>query len=150
MVPAAEDVGRDDCNTIFVSKGSLPVTVEWENEKKILVYFPNMSQEGIYKQQVKMGEILIEYNETIELANQTEYVEYSNFNFGLTGIAAGVHEEVLLRMAGWHQEKAGLIRKEWGNWLGDPPYGDDPDEHDLIKQGILFYRENQDEIVSGE
>lgn len=150
LVSAIKEAGRDDSNTIVIVKGSQPVTIEWENDKKIIISLPRMDLECIYKQQTQSGGILIEYNETIERAEETRYVEVSNFDFGNTGTAAGMHEEILLRMAGWAQEKSGLIRSEWGNWIGDPPYGDDPKEHKLIKLGIQFYQENRDKILNEE
>lgn len=147
LVASVERAGKDDRNTIYIVKGSQPVSVTREDNQKVIIYFPPMSPKHIYRQQEQLGEIQFDYKETSSSFEETQYLEFANFNFGLTGIGAGVPEEVLLRMAGWAQEKSGLIRSEWSNWFGSPPYGDDPREHELIKEGIIYYYQNRDEIT---
>jgi RHS repeat-associated protein len=70
--------------------------------------------------------------------NHILYQQFGNFNFGATGAAAGIPTEVLLRGAGWGQTRAGTSRPEFGKWYGRPPYGDDPDDQDLIWKGIIW------------
>lgn len=150
LVSSAEDMGKDDRNTIFIIKGSQQVTAAWKDSGSLMITFPQIDAKDIYKQQDRSGEITVEYVQTDDPADETRYLEYANFNFGLTGIAAGVPEEILLRMAGWAQKKSGMTRSEWGEWDGDPPYGDDPHEHMLIKEGFLFYYQNRDKILNYE
>jgi len=41
--------------------------------------------------------------------------------------------------AGNAQKRAGTSRPEWGEPLGEEPYGDDPKDQLRIKQGIAIY-----------
>lgn len=79
-----------------------------------------------------------------------EYADFGNFNYGVTGAAAGFAEATLLRVAGWAQVRAGTSRPEWGAPVsllqallgvgGQAPYGDDPQDQYWISQGIKYYR----------
>jgi hypothetical protein len=60
-------------------------------------------------------------------------------NYGATGRAAGIPKEVLLRLAGWAQERSGLYRSEWGHWSGSPPYGVAPHTLEKIEAGFRYY-----------
>src|SRR5579872_1122968 len=42
------------------------------------------------------------------------YQDFGNFNFGMTGAAAGIELQVLLRGAGWAQRRAGTSQDDWG------------------------------------
>jgi RHS repeat-associated protein len=86
--------------------------------------------------------------------------DLGNFNYGATGKAVWLfHEELLLRNAGNAQMAAGTSRLEWqkyesrylnaghgeqrevrGSML--PPYGDDPVDQHMIKQGFKYYNSN--------
>jgi RHS repeat-associated protein len=75
-----------------------------------------------------------------------QYRDFGNFNFGATGSAVGFDALSLLRAAGWAQIQAGTSRPQWGDpgMLLDPssgraPYGDDPRDQELIKDGIAYY-----------
>ena len=77
----------------------------------------------------------------------SQYQDFGNFNYGATGAAFGFPENVLLREAGRAQQAAGTSRLEWGNpgWRLNPfggsgSYGDDPRDAELIRQGIQFYQ----------
>lgn len=69
----------------------------------------------------------------------SQYADFGNFNYGLTGAAAGIPSDVLLRAAGYAQQRAGTSRPEWGDPTGSPPYGDDPRDQCFIKKGIDYY-----------
>lgn len=69
-----------------------------------------------------------------------EYQDFGNFNYGATGAAYGWPGQVLMRMAGWAQERAGTSKPEWGDPLGSAPYGDDPDDQEQIQRGIEYAR----------
>jgi hypothetical protein len=69
-----------------------------------------------------------------------EYQGFGNFNYGATGAAAGIQLEVLLRGAGWAQERAHTRKKEWGHWYLGSPYGDDPEDQEWIKAGYYYYK----------
>ncbi|MGD9685492.1 MAG: putative Ig domain-containing protein [Desulfobacter sp.] len=66
------------------------------------------------------------------------YQAIGNFNYGATGTALGIPEEVLLRMAGLAQKMAGTSKPRYGNPAGSPPYGDDPEDQEKIKEGIIY------------
>jgi hypothetical protein len=65
-----------------------------------------------------------------------KYAEFGNFNYGATGYAAGIPEEVLLRLAGCAQQRAGTSDLAWDRCWGKPPYGDDPGDQRWIQEGI--------------
>ncbi len=67
-----------------------------------------------------------------------QYENFGNFNFGATGCAFGLSSEILLRGAGWAQQRAGTSEPENGNWWGTPPYGDDPRDQEMIQRGIDY------------
>ena len=70
------------------------------------------------------------------------YQSLGNFNYGATGTAMGFSEQVLLRFAGGAQIKAGTSQDDWGNPLGNSPYGDDPFDQQAIIEGINWAKTN--------
>ncbi len=62
-----------------------------------------------------------------------------NIAYGYLGKAFGFTDQLLLRAAGYAQKRAGTSRPEWGEPLGEEPYGDDPRDQRKIKQGIALY-----------
>ena len=62
-----------------------------------------------------------------------------NILYGQLGTAFGFSQELLLRAAGFAQFMAGTNEPEWGHYLGDEPYGDDPYDQFCIKVGIFYY-----------
>jgi hypothetical protein len=72
-----------------------------------------------------------------------EYADFGNFNYGATGKATGIPDNVLERGAGWAQEQAGTSLPEWGHWYGGPPYGDDPADQAQIMGGIEYYNSHK-------
>lgn len=139
VISNGNDIGKDDGNTVFILKGDQQVSVQWKDSNTLVVNYP-IAQDGyIYKQTKECGNCKIEYCETNKNATKSRYLEYSNVNYGVAGISVtGLSEDIILRKAGWDQEKSGMTRKEWGHWYGQPPYGDDPREQELIKQGIII------------
>lgn len=67
-----------------------------------------------------------------------QYEEFGNFNYGATGTASGIPEQVLLRAAGMAQSQAGTSRQDFDKWWGNTPYGDDKVDQVWIKAGIEF------------
>ncbi|WP_413794840.1 MULTISPECIES: polymorphic toxin type 44 domain-containing protein [unclassified Pseudomonas] len=67
-----------------------------------------------------------------------EFEEFGNFNYGATGTAAGIPEQVLLRAAGAAQSIAGTSKAEFGKWWAESPYGDDRMDQIWIKAGIRY------------
>lgn len=81
------------------------------------------------------------------------YQDAGNYNFGYVTAAMGLPVELALRGAGWAQERAGTSRPEYGSYLGDPPYGDDPRDQEQIRRGYdAYFRDHPDEKldVSGD
>lgn len=65
--------------------------------------------------------------------------DFGNFNYGLTGLVAGIPENILHRGGGFAQWRAGTSDAvRWGYWYDMPPYGDDPNDQFWIKQGIVY------------
>lgn len=66
---------------------------------------------------------------------------WGNYNYGATGRAAGIPLSVLLRGAGAAEQLEGLTGRTGsestgqGNPFGGPPYGDNPEGQEQIKQG---------------
>ncbi|MHB9124295.1 MAG: RHS repeat domain-containing protein, partial [Thermoanaerobaculia bacterium] len=73
----------------------------------------------------------------------SSYEEFGNFNYGATGAALGLPEQVILRGAGWANQKADPKGRKGlpGRWWSKEPYGDDPQDQKWIKEGINFYKE---------
>ncbi|WP_050587379.1 DUF4157 domain-containing protein [Mesorhizobium sp. LSJC269B00] len=69
---------------------------------------------------------------------QNPYEDFGNWHFGFMGSAAGIPEEILLRAAGAAQKIAGTSNERWSNpgLGGKAPFGDDPNDQRLIKEGI--------------
>jgi hypothetical protein len=67
-----------------------------------------------------------------------QYEEVGNFNYGATGHAAGIPEQILLRAAGAAQGIAGTSREDFSKWWANSPYGDDKVDQVWIKAGIEF------------
>ena len=65
-----------------------------------------------------------------------KYQDFGNYNYGLTGRAAGYSEELLRRVAGGYQIISGTSKSKWGWPWGLPPYGDDPTDQYWINEGI--------------
>lgn len=70
---------------------------------------------------------------------KSPFEDYGNFHYGAVGAAAGYPLPVLLRAAGWYQERSGTSDPSFGHWYGDAPYGDDPKDQQQIKAGFQFY-----------
>jgi len=69
------------------------------------------------------------------------WAEFGNFNYGATGTAAGIPENILLMGAGAAQLRAKTSDPQWGYpWQG-PPYGDDPKDQAAIREGIAYARQ---------
>lgn len=70
------------------------------------------------------------------------WADFGNFHFGAVGYAACIPAEILHMAAGAAQWKAGTSRKEWGNFMQGPPFGDDPIDQFWIKQGIDYAKQH--------
>jgi hypothetical protein len=70
-----------------------------------------------------------------------DYQAFGNFNYGAAGSAMGIPDQVLVRAAGWAQQRAGTSSAAWNTWSGAAPYGDDPDDQAQIKAGIKYAKE---------
>jgi hypothetical protein len=71
--------------------------------------------------------------------NPSPYQDFGNFNYGATGAAAGIPQQVLLRAAGDAQIAAGTSQPGWGTPTSlSGPYGDDPQDQAMIMLGITY------------
>ena len=73
----------------------------------------------------------------------SKYEDFGNFNYGACGKAVGIKREALKRAAGAAQRAAGTSKPEWGTPWGNPPYGDEPKDQEMIQGGIEYYYEQQ-------
>jgi RHS repeat-associated protein len=85
----------------------------------------------------------------------TQYEDFGNFNFGVTGTALGIDSATLLKGAGWAQTYLsttpgdgnpmdfvqGLIEILSGVGASQPPFGDQVGDQEWIKKGIRYYNE---------
>jgi hypothetical protein len=69
----------------------------------------------------------------------SQYEDFGNFNYGVTGTALGFPPDILLRGAGAVQKLTGTSKSEWGDPARSPPYGDDPRDQEQIQAGIDYY-----------
>lgn len=82
---------------------------------------------NIAKTEVMGGAVLWFYNQVRnrgpwdykQLGSQ--YQDFGNFNFGATGAALGIPDQILLRGAGWAEEQAGTSEQQTGHWWSFPP-----------------------------
>ena len=63
---------------------------------------------------------------------------FGNFHYAAVGIAFGIPRWLLLRGAGWEHWRTRHSPKEWGRPWGNPPYGDHPEDHAAILDGIRY------------
>ncbi|WP_210080899.1 polymorphic toxin type 44 domain-containing protein [Pantoea endophytica] len=70
------------------------------------------------------------------------WAAFGNFNFGATGRAAGIPDDILLMGAGFAQTLAGTSKSRWGKWYDVPPYGDDPTDQRNIREGIEYAKQH--------
>lgn len=90
------------------------------------------------------------------LGRQGMYEDFGNFNYGAVALAFGFSENVALRAAGLVQTIVDTIRKldnegveysvAYGlhhsmDFLGQPPYGDQEKDQEMIKNGFRYFRE---------
>ena len=75
-----------------------------------------------------------------------QYESFGNFHYGVVGRAFGFSKNTLLREAGRAQQAAGTSKPEWGDpgfrfnpWGGSGSYGDDPNDQELIEEGVRYY-----------
>jgi hypothetical protein len=83
-----------------------------------------------------------DYKNRPDQVNNPETQRFGNYNYGATGTALGLPEQVLLKRAGWAQGRAGTQLPEYGSPLGGPPYGDAFEDQIAIKKGIDYAKAN--------
>lgn len=130
-----------DRATAAVFLGRQPLNLGRRAGEGLIVRAPDLPDEAVFlKGDLALG-VKVTYETAADLtrAPESEYLDFSSFNYGATGRAAGVPAEVLLRVAGWSQEASGLTRDEWGRWDGSPPYGDDPRGAAQVANGIAYF-----------
>jgi len=84
-----------------------------------------------------------DYKNVEEYKKDGSLENFGNFNYGATGAALGVPDEVLYRAAGakqiWDHRKDPAMRT-------DPlifPYGDEHKDAEMIRRGIEYYRQQK-------
>lgn len=90
------------------------------------------------------------------LGRQRMYEDFGNFNYGAVALAFGFSENAALRAAGLVQTIVDTTRKlgkddiagaaAYGlhhsmDFLGQPPYGDQERDQEMIKNGFRYFRE---------
>jgi RHS repeat-associated protein len=74
----------------------------------------------------------------------SQYEDFGNYNFGMTGSAVGFSEGMLKRGAGAYQIYSGTSSPQWGWPWGSPPYGDDPNDQRWIDEGVKDFERRKD------
>lgn len=131
--------------TVAVFTGRPSVELKWSSDRTLTVSHSALDPEEVFVSEVEIMGISVTYVVFEKRAGSTDQdrLDFSNVNFGATGLAAGMPRELLLRLAGWSQEASGLHRNEWKNWLDEEPYGDDPSELQKIKDGFGFFDQHE-------
>lgn len=114
------------------------------NNKAFQIYYNSLAEKyWIFYNYVKT-EGIWDYKD--EYKNK-EYEDFGNFHYGVVGTAAGISKQILLRCAGFANQKDNKnnVPKEWGNWYDtkESSYGDDPKDQAQIKTGIKWYEKNK-------
>jgi len=139
-------LARDDQQSVVaVLRGRQPVRVGSSASSSLSVRIPALPSEAVFRKEIRSQGLAISYGEdpTLSPAPESEYLDFSSFNYGATGRAAGMPAELLLRLAGWSQHASGLSRPEWGRWSDRPPYGDDPRGSEQVSNGIAYFDSKQ-------
>lgn len=135
--------GPKGTEIVAIFEGRPRVKISWSTNGLEINHSP-LPKESIFRQLTGVSGITITYTIKGSATPPTsqETLDFSNFNYGATGRAAGLPLELLLRLAGWTQQASGLYRQEWGEWSGGPPYGDDPRGSEKIRGGVDYYEEH--------
>ncbi len=126
---------------ISIFEGRPNITVEWDGPSAVHIHHSEISDEQVYRRETLTLGVAITYVADLKIGPKSQYVDFSSYNYGATGTAAGMPKELLLRAAGWCQEASGLYRAEWDSWAGSPPYGDDPQGSKQILAGVMYGEE---------
>ncbi|NTV47924.1 MAG: hypothetical protein HGB11_15710 [Chlorobiales bacterium] len=128
---------------VAVFEGRPRILFAWIEKNKLAVHHSSgMTSSQIYQQVPKSRDIEIVFVADLDPVEATKYLDFSSYNYGITGRTAGIPQELLLRIAGWSQEASGLYRQEWGHWAGSAPYGDDPRGGANILNAIRYFDAN--------
>ena len=139
-------LARDEQRSVVaVLLGRQPVRIKLYGSSGLAVRIPALPSRAVFRKDARSHDLLITYSEDPALlpAPESEYLDFSSFNFGATGRAAGMPAELLLRVAGWSQHASGLSRPDWGRWSDGPPYGDDPRGSEQVSNGIAYFESKQ-------
>ena len=128
--------------SVAIFAGRVPVALRWTGEVLGIAHAP-VASDRVYRRTENAIGAQVKYTAIGAPVPPTEHVEFSCFNYGATGRAAGIPAELLLRAAGWSQQASGIYRPEWGTWDGPAPYGDDPQGSRKIKEGILYHEQRR-------
>lgn len=119
--------------------GQPHVSLAWKSSTALEVHHSKLPTEAVFATGFKPDGISVTLMADLETVPPSKGLDFSSFNYGATGRAAGMPREMLLRLAGWSQQASGLYRQEWGTWSGSPPYGDDPVGAAQVLGGIEYY-----------
>lgn len=128
-------------SVVAVFGGRQPIRIDPSPESGLTVLMPALRPETVFRKETRSQGLSVSYVEDPALPGDpgSEYLDFSSFNYGATGRAAGMPAELLLRLAGWSQQAAGLSRPDWGRWSNGPPYGDDPRGSQQVANGIAYF-----------
>lgn len=129
-----------ESRSVAIFDGKVPVSVNWSPSGLRVTHAPLPPARVVRHEPAAFG-AAIAYASSGTPTAPNKYVEFSSFNYGATGRAAGLPAEVLLRVAGWSQQASGVYRPEWGTWNGPAPYGDDPVGSLKVREGILHFEQ---------
>lgn len=131
--------------TAAVFLGRQPLILASRANEGLSVRAPDLPDEAVFLKEDQALGVRVIYQTGTDLtrAPESEHLDFSSFNYGATGRAAGMPAELLLRVAGWSQQASSLARDEWGRWDGSPPYGDDPRGAAQVANGIAYFEDRK-------
>jgi len=141
-----ELVKNNNVKVLAIYSGQPYINLTWTNSTNLLVERSKLSKNEIYKELRNYSSISVlikEQKQAVGVTNIKAFT-FANINYGVTGLAAGIPKEVLYRIAGWSQQASGLYRTNWGAWYGRSPYGDNPEERNMINYGMQYYFEKHE------
>jgi hypothetical protein len=131
---------KNDETLIAVYKGKPTVNFDMVAPNALLISTGSLQTSDKLLENSNDNNLTIKYTHHGKAINVTDgnRLIAANFNYGATGLAAGIPKEALLIISGWSQEASLLHKPEWGHWYDGAPYGDDPEGSKHIRAGMDY------------
>jgi hypothetical protein len=123
---------------MIFSARATPVKIRWTAPQVLSVEYPSATEIFWSKSRaygVAITEGVREGGWPVA-EDPNRYADFANYNYGATGVAAGLSPQLLLRAAGSEQYFGKNANPRFGTPWGAAPYGDDFRDAEAIRQGI--------------